>query len=247
MAVTFRSKNQTIGSGTSPTVGEPASAASGDALIALAICDNTGNPVKPTGWTDLYSGTSGAADFLVSWIARGGSAPSLTWTLTGSVYREVHILCLTGAVTLTLDSQSASGSTGSNNLDTVDPDPPATVAVATTSLAVAGAFHYSGSNAAWVAPSGYTIRTQNSGGAVEDAVMCTKSLSASGSEDPAAILGTGLTANGYWNGFTVTFTDAGGGASIVPILMAQYRQRRRQALPIHPTRSPLLATLRRAA
>lgn len=221
-AVTFRSKNQVIGSGTSPTVTEPASCASGDALIALALTPDTGNPAKPAGWTDLYSGTLGSGavgvDWLVSYIIRGSSAPSLTWTITGSVYREVHVLCLTGAAALVLDSQSSTGGTYTATLNTTDPDPPSTTAVASSSMAVAGALHWAGSSAAWTASTGYTIRTQNTGGTNEDGVMETKSVSASGAENPSAILGTGTVNSSAWHGFTVTFAEdsGGGGAAATP-------------------------------
>jgi hypothetical protein len=208
VAVTFRSKSEITGSGTSPTPTEPAGATAGDALIALYLTDAGAAPTLPGGWTSLYNGTQGTVTWRVGYIIRGGSAPSYAFTHTGSVYREVHVVCLQGAATLTLDSQSATGTSGTS---THNPDPPSTTAVQTTSLAVAGGINY-GAVGAWSASAGYTIRSLNSGGI--DGAIETKSLSASGAENPAAM--TMNQSGDYWDGFTVTFTDTagGGGATI---------------------------------
>lgn len=57
-----------------------------------------------------------------------------------------------------------------------------------------------------------------------------------------------LAASRQWACYAVAFEETGGGGgSVVPILMAQYRQRRRQVFPRHPSRSQLLAALGRAA
>jgi hypothetical protein len=214
MAVTFRALStgvNTTATGNS-TDTEPAGAVSGDVLIAMVVADAATTIGKPAGWTQLYTGTQGGMDFEVDYIVRGGSAPSLTWTFSGSsIYREIQILALKSDTTsVVLDSQSSSGGTGNASHN---PDPPATTAVASASLSVTGgaSFNYTGN---WAAQSGYTIRTHNTGSAY-DGAMCTKSLAASGSENPAAF--TGLTATGdYWDGFTVTFTDAGAAPSFVP-------------------------------
>jgi len=202
VAVTFRSKTSTQRTATgNETVTEPAGATSGDALIALVVADAATTIGIPAGWHSLYTGTTGSADFSVSWIERGGSAPSLTWTFTGTnIYREVQILCLQGSAAITLDSQSASGGTGTSDHN---PDPPSTTAVASTSLAVAGAVNFA-SFFSYTASTGYTIRTDTTSN-LYDGVMETKSLSASGAENPSAIADGN---NGdWWEGCTVTFTD----------------------------------------
>jgi hypothetical protein len=199
VAVTFRSKTLTTSTGTSATATEPAGAASGDMLIALCIAGAVIS--QPAGWTQLFKDTQGTVNWVVSYVARGASAPNLGWTWSGSVYYELHLIAMQpGVNTVAFDSVSSAGSKGSS---AHDPDPPATVAVKTTSLAVCGGVNF-GAISAWTAPSGYTVRTTNTGGI--DAAMCDKSLSASGSENPAAIT-LGTPNDNWWDGFTATFTD----------------------------------------
>lgn len=208
MAVTFRSKNEVVGTGTSPTVTEPASAASGDMLLAFYLTTNTGAPTLPAGWTSIYNGSSTNTAWRVGYISRGGSAPSYAFTHTGNIYREAHVMCVQGATTITFDAQSTTGSVVTSS--SLGPNPTAVVAVAASSLAVAGGFNF-GTSGTWTAPSGYTLRTLNTGGI--DVVMATKSLAASGSEDPAVFTISAVVADNLWNGFAVTFTDVGAGAS----------------------------------
>lgn len=206
MAVTYSTRNDYTNTGGSPTVSEPAGAASGNALLGVYICDAGGAPTLPTGWTSLYNGTQGSVTWRVGYIIRGGSAPSYTFTHTGSIYYELSVQLFVGAAAITLDSQSASGTTG--NSATL-PNPPATTAVASTSLAVCSGLNYGGWSGAPVAPTGYTLR-YGAGGL--DFATATKALAAAGSEDPAAFGGT-LASGDWWHGFTITFTDAGGGGS----------------------------------
>lgn len=216
-AVTVRSKNQGGGSASTgdTTVTEPAGCASGDVEVALALADIGTSLTRPTGWTQIaaYVGSTTAMMWEVDYITRGGSAPSLTWTVTGTTkYREVYIVCLQGAAAITLDSQSATGASGTsgNTTPSHDPDPPATIAVATTSLAIAGGINYGGSLAGgYTVSTGYTVQTSNVAGL--SGVIESKSLSAAGSENPSAITNDVNGVQDYWDGFTVTFTDAGGG------------------------------------
>lgn len=233
MAVTFRSKSAAVNtSGTSPTPTEPAGAVSGDYVVALYATDtNGGNPNLPAGWATLYGRTTvgSAFQFIVGGIQRSGSAPSYAFTHTGSIYRELHVLCFQGAAAIALDSQSATGATGAATNH--NPDASATTAVQSASLAVVLGINWGGSGAGgWgtTSPAGYALQSDNSVG--NDCCISTKSLAASGSENPGAF--TGVVAAGsqsYWDGAVITLEDitlAGGGASIVPILMRQYRQRK---------------------
>lgn len=203
----FRAESHTITTSSSnPNPGEPAGTANGDFLLSLAFVDVTSTTLtSPSGWTDLYSGsvTSGFR-FLVSRISRGGSAVSTTWTKSaGTFYYEVYILTIkqdTGG-TLSLDSQSSSGATGSG---AHDPDPPATTAVATSTLAVTGMVFWGGSITAWTAPTNYTLRTNNAAG--NDGAMATRALSASGTENPGVFTGRNGTSQ-YWDGFTLTIVE----------------------------------------
>ncbi len=204
MAVTFRAAALTTNTGTNPAAAtEPAGATSGDMLIAIALVGAVVS--QPAGWTQLFKDTQGSVSWVVSYIARGGSAPSLAWTWTGSAYYEIHVLCLKpGVNTVAFDAVSAAGSKGNSNHA---PDPPAVVAVKATTLCVIGGINF-GAIAAWTAatPAGYVIRSTNTGGI--DGVMADKSLSASGSEDPAAFAPS--VAGDWWDGFAATFTDESG-------------------------------------
>lgn len=207
MAVTVRSKNEAIATGTSPTVGEPAGAASGDLLFAFALCSTAGAVTSPAGWTDIaaFAGTQGTVTWRVSYVQRGGSAPNLTWGLTGSVYYEIYIVCLQATAPIVLDSQSAAGASA---VQIPLPDPPSTTAVATASLALCGGLHFSiNASNTWTAPAGYAVQTANALGS--DGLVCSKTLSASGAENPAIFTGDLGASNGdMWNGFTVTFAES---------------------------------------
>jgi hypothetical protein len=224
--VSYRSKSTGVNTTTTgnSTDTEPSGAVSGDALIAYCLfasgSSTAANAAHPSGWTLLYSVTQGAFKCNVAYIIRGGSAPTLQWTTAGSsIYREIQILCLTGAASITLDAQSAAGTTG---LSIHTPNPPAVTAIASTSLAVCGGMNFAGYTGV-AGPTGYTFRTDTTNG-LYDGGMATKSLAASGSEDPAAFGGTWANSSDWWDGFTVTFTDetAGGGA---PAVVARFQSR----------------------
>jgi hypothetical protein len=210
-AVTFRSKSAVVNTnGTSPTITEPAGCASGDAVLAIYLTDVGGNPALPAGWTSLYNGSATTFQYRVGYTLRGGSAPSYAFTHTGNIYRELHVMCFTGSATLALDSQSSSGATSNSSSDF---DPPATTPVQTTSLAIAGGADWSGSTTAWTQPAGYALISDNSAG--NDAAIATKSLASTASEDPGVFTGRNNSggASDKWAGFTITFTDASGGAA----------------------------------
>lgn len=214
-AISARTPTKLVGTGTSPTATEPTGCVSGDMLVALGESDLAGAIAQPAGWTQDYKSTQGAIAWVVSHVARGGSAPSLTWTVTGSVYREVHIFCLHPASgTAALDSSSAAGTSG--NGATANPNPPATTAVASTSMAIAGGINNAGAlTGGWTASTGYTMESTKATG--DSGFLEFKSLVASGSEDPAAVANAPGATTDFWNGFTMTFTESGGGgAAVVP-------------------------------
>lgn len=207
MAVTFRSKSAVFNSvGTSPTATEPSGAANGDYIVAVYATTSGAAPILPAGWTTLYGPTTqGLFVFRVGVISRGGSAPSYAFTHTGSVYRELHVLCFQPASgSVSLDSQSSAGATGNAALH--NPDPPATTAVASASLAVTGAIDWGGSLVSWAAGAGYTVRSDNTTG--NDCVIADKTLSSSGSENPGAFTGEVSGNQDYWDGFTITLTES---------------------------------------
>ena len=213
---------QTTTTGNTTAV-EPTGTASGDAMIFYVAADSGTTIGAPAGWTvpSGFSGNSSGMDFMAGYILRGASAPSMVFTFTGSnIYREIQIITVQPASgTVAFDAASAAGGTGSS---AHAPDAPAVVAVATASLAVAIGLNFAGYTSVG-APSGYTFRTDTAN-ATYDGGIATKTLSASGSENPGAF--TGTWANGaWWDGCAMTFTEATT-QSVVPLLMRQYRARR---------------------
>jgi hypothetical protein len=201
MAVTFRASALTTNTGTNPAAAtEPTGAASGDMLVAVALCGAVVS--QPSGWTQRFKDTQGGVSWVVSDIPRGASAPSLAWTWTGSAYYEIHIVCLKpGVNTVAFDAVSAAGAKGNSNHA---PDPLAVQPVKTTSLCVIGGINF-GAIAAWTAatPAGYVIRSVNTGGL--DGVLADKSLSTAASENPAAFAPS--VSGDWWDGFAATYTD----------------------------------------
>lgn len=222
MAIAFRAANTAIvGTGTNPTATEPSGTASGDLLIATYAVDSPGGtPGIPTGWTSLWSGASFGTHFRynICYIVRGGSAPSLTFTLTGSQYRELSILGLSGVDgTTPIDSSSTVVSVGST---IILPDPPATTAVDSAAMAVVLMVFWGGAPASggWTAPTNYTIRATTGSAGYGSA---TRQLAASGSEDPGKFGGSPI---GSDDGVTMTLTlkpSAGGGGGATDKQLAQ--------------------------
>lgn len=227
MAVAFRAESHSIaGSGANANPGEPSGTASGDLLVGMIVVAGTTAPSMPSGWTTLYT-VSGGTSFraAVGWIARGGSAVATTFT-NANAYREAFILAFSGADTSALDSQSSAGTTYASS---TNPDPPATTAVSSAAMAVAGIIHWNGSNTGWTAPSGYTLRTDNAAG--NDGAISSKILSASGVENPGAYAGVNGGAGDAWNGFTITLAPAGS----TPAALAP-RRNRFQGIALRPRR-----------
>jgi hypothetical protein len=223
MAIAFQQKayaTATTGF-TFTALSEPAGTVSGDFLIALVLVNQTSHIItRPTGWTNLYNLVSPAstgsvtAGFCcdVSYIIRGGSAPSLSWTAAagGTIqYWEGHILGFTGVDNVSpIDANSAAGTTGTG---TTAPDPPAATAIGTNDMAIALGIQWAGANTTWTAPTGYTLRSDNTAG--NDGIMASKLLSSSGSEDPSAFTTGVLSSSDFWNGATVLLKAASGGAT----------------------------------
>jgi hypothetical protein len=207
------------GAGTSGAVTEPASAASGDVFVAMTLIDAGGSGLaRPAGWTNIVNDTTGAGgmDFDISYIVRGGSAPALTWTWTGTEYYEVHILRFTGADTSTpLDAQSSllkstTAEKGTSHAAS-QVNPPAVTAATANTMAVAIAGHWSGSSGAggWTAPTNYTLRSTNTTG--NDGMMASRLLVGSGSEDPDSFFDSDTTGTSHAFALTITLKEIGGG------------------------------------
>lgn len=213
MSVTPRSRSEFIGTGTSPTLAEPAGAQTGDVLFAFAVTTAAGAVTPPPGWTTLYAGVSSVSSWVVSWIRRGETAPSLTWGLTGSVPGEFYLVCLQRQEgPLLLHAQSVDGAVTAAS--TVAPNPPPVTTTLPTGLALCVGQHFNGSVTTGWACAGYTAQTSNPAGA--DGCVFSKGLVAAGVEDPPLwTTGGALGSNNLWDGATVVFAD-------VPVLTAGY-------------------------
>lgn len=203
---------EVVGTGTSPTVTEPTAAKNGDVLFAFALAAVAGAITRPAGWSPLYLAAASASGWDVSWIRRGETAPNLTWGLTGSVYREVYVVCLqrNGAGPITLHAQSASGAV--TDASTANPNPPPLTTTAPTALALCCGQQFGVSATTW-ACAGYTVQTSN--GSSFDGGLFSKALSVAGIEDPPQWTGTAPPSSNLWDGATIAFTDE-------PLLTAGY-------------------------
>lgn len=197
MAIAFRNETHTIATSTSPTGTEPTGTVQGDVLVALFIVDAGTTYTAPAGWTTIYSGVSATSSFryALMYVVRDASAPNLTWTYTGSTYRELFILGFSGCDTT--DPIDASSQIPSGN-GTVNPDPPVVTAVSSSAMALAIGINWAGSTTGgWGVPSGYTIRTDNT--AANDGVIASKLLTVAGAENPGAFSNAVTTAPAdYW-------------------------------------------------
>lgn len=177
------------------TVTEPTGAASGDIFVALAMCDTASTSLgAPAGWTTIYSG-SGAANFKynLSWIRRGGSAPSLVWTTASSVYSEVQILAYHDGVAAGTPYEA---SVDGGNSSGLNPDCPSITTINANAIVIAIAINWSGSNVGGWALSGYVVRSNNANG--NDTVMADKSVVSPGAENPPAFTNGGGPSAQQW-------------------------------------------------
>jgi hypothetical protein len=200
------------------TATEPASSTSGDVFIAFVHTEGSATGLtRPSGWTNLYNGTSSEVvyDYDVSYIVRGGSAPALNWTWTGSAYYEYYIVRFSG-----VDGTTPINNAGSltNNFNGV-PDPPAITPSGglTNTMAVIFGIGWCGSDTGgFVAPTNYTIAVTPATGL--NAAVAYRQLASASAEDPAAWTGiTDCGQNVTQSTITLTTGSGGGGPTLPPI------------------------------
>ena len=186
MAIAFRSQTANVATGTSVTGVEPSGTVQNDVMVAMYIvADPGGVPGIPSGWTSIYNGRSSTNHFYydLCYIVRGASAPSLTFTHTGSVYRELFILTFSGVDTTTPINASTNGGNFTGNPP--NPDAPSATATVANTMVLAVGIGWDGSTTGgWTAPSGYVIRSDNT--VSNDGVIATKALATATAEDPGA-------------------------------------------------------------
>ncbi|HSX06189.1 MAG TPA: hypothetical protein VLG92_00525 [Candidatus Saccharimonadia bacterium] len=197
-AITFRNETHSIATSTQPTGVEPTGTVQGDVLVALFEVQGSTTYTAPAGWTTIFSGTSfsGQFKYYLGYVVRGASPPNLTWSYTGSAYRELYIVGFSGCDTS--NPIDASAQIPSASAANANPDPPAVTAISSAAMALAIGDNWTGSNAGgWTPPTGYTLVTNNANG--NDCGISTKLLSASGTENPGAYGNVGAGgATDYW-------------------------------------------------
>lgn len=165
---------------------DPSGAASGDFLIAIVRTAGGASALtRPAGWTSLFNGTSadGDFDYDICWITRGGSAPDLAWTWTGSVAYAIHIVRISGVNATPVDAISALSSVASGA-----PNPPSITVGDANALVLVLMIDFFDSGSQFSVPATYTRATDN---AVEFSANIAVLARGVGSEDP-----------GVWGGGT---------------------------------------------
>jgi hypothetical protein len=190
--IAFRNRSSSTAEGTANgfTPTEPASAALNDVFIALAFCSTTSTSLGiPTGWTSLASGVATSSyRYNLAWIRRGSSAPSLTWTMSTSAYRGVHLLAYSGCIT-TGNPYEAFTDGGVTANDSTSLNPPSVTTLSANSWVICGGVDWSGANTTWTAPTGYTKRSEDVSSSQYDGVLADKKIVTAAAEDPAAFSG----------------------------------------------------------
>src|SRR3954469_4140033 len=199
------------GTAASLTMTEPTGAASGDGLIAFIFSDtNPSGFTGPSGWnletsTTVTDGTNTFQARIYS-IRRGGSAPSLTASWTGSTYFEWTVVRISGVVGSGAFVEELTSSTPGSG--TICDSPSATPTSANT-LALSCGWPWSGFPGSQAQPSGYTLIRQvlNTGN-----TQAYKTLSTTTAEDPGA-WGSGTTA-ALWANTLIIASQAATGPTI---------------------------------
>jgi hypothetical protein len=188
MAISFVSISSDAATGTSPSISEPSGTMAGDCIVALYLVDAASATLTiPTGWTSLFNGITAGSLILYNfcYIVRGASAPSYSFTHTGSVYRELHVLSYNGTDPINpIDSVATFVRTTSTSFPQMIP--PNILTVSNAAMVIEGAACWSGGT--YNTPStNYTIRTPVSErGVIEDRLLAT-----AGAETPSYISGVG--------------------------------------------------------
>lgn len=182
--------------------------ASGDLLFGVAIGQNVTSLTRPASWVNLFNTSISTTLYIdVSVIARGGSNPSTTWTVGNGVnsrYVEIYVIALTGCNTSTPTQGTPVYSTPSSGGATHNPDPPS-ADVGTSGLVIICGCFLDGATGLWTAPSGYTILSDISTGAI--AFAYSSSL-LSGTQNPGAFSGASTSNTFWWDGATVGLAAA---------------------------------------
>lgn len=207
------------GTSSSLTATEPTGAASGDLLIMSVYAEVTGAITGPTGGWTTEQNQVGTGQFrgTVYSIIRGGSAPNLGASWTGSVFFNWSVVRISwSGDTMAVDTSAISASSAPNP---ANPDPPSASATNTDDLALAIGFSFAGTatnNTGFTAPTGYTISDGTSGTHGDALGAAYKALAASGAENPGAFSNVNGGAGNQCFGVTLLakHTAAGGGTTV---------------------------------
>jgi len=207
MAFAFKATSTVTGTALNATGTEPTGTAQNDIMVAFIICGQLGVLGAPVGWTVLRSGQTGTSEnddhqYMIAYIVRGASAPSLVFTTGTSQPRELYICTFSGENTSTpIDAEGTPAVTPATPTPATNPDPPSVTPVDAAALAICVGSSWFGSAAGgWGTPTGYTIRSRNVAG--DSGVMASKQLSGTAPDNPSAFTnGAGASSN-----FAHTFT-----------------------------------------
>jgi hypothetical protein len=179
------------GTAASFTATEPTGAASGDGLLLFVFSDtNPSGFTPPAGWNleisqTVTDGTNTFQARIYS-IRRGGSAPALGASWTGSLYFEWTIVRISGIVASgSFVEVLTSATSGSGSA----PDSPSATPLTANTLALSTVWSWAGFTGSQAVPTGYTSIRQvlNTGNA-----QAFKTLSTTAAENPSA-WGSGTT------------------------------------------------------
>jgi len=197
MAGTWRTSTRGTGSGASLGLTEPAAAADRDFQILCLTgpaASGVGTVTPGAGWTQRFRGTGSNGDFLVFTQTRSGT-PNLSWTasgtFTGSEWEYVSVgPAINKQFTIDASAQTVVTAAATNA------NPPAATATGVDDESVGIGFTYGGSGTGGSTPStGYTRRSLGVTG--QKCTICSKTLTAAGSEDPGAYANGGSSNNVY--------------------------------------------------
>jgi hypothetical protein len=204
------------GTATSFTATEPTSTVSGDGLLLFVFLDtNPSGWTPPAGWiekgatggTTVTDGTNTFQAYIYA-IERGGSAPALGGSWTGSHYFEWTIVRVNGILSggsAAFVESVTSATPGSGSA----PDSPSATPLSANTLAISSAWSWAGFTGSQAVPGGYTSIRQvlNTGNA-----QAFKTLATTAAENPAA-WGSGTTA-AIWANTIILASVAAGGPTI---------------------------------
>lgn len=228
MAITFvNAATERFASATSVSPAEPASAAEDDVFIALSSIDSVdGAWTDPAGWTEVaqFANDFNLVEHQISYIARGVSAPGLSWSYSGTAAPiRTTIYAFRGVDTTTpLDvtwvkashyQQLTDDPTGANPAITTNTDNSMILLLHTTRFSAGGTPG---------APSGYSLSSTGHGSQPQQNAAY-KVLATAGTETPGVWTHTGFSVGADPDEFTLALKEDAAAGIIIPVPTGPWR------------------------